>query len=327
MVSPGELRLLETLTEKDAFEPEIADNGSVSYPNVTRLLDDDDGGPADVLERFATRGVLASEFVSKVYVCPECATEGLQYTTVCPACEAAHAIETTVLEHVCGYAGPETEFEVEDGYRCPDCEMELQSEDVDETERYVCNECPEVFDIPDDRLWCRECFSRFPPLEAIEQALYRYSLTPDGKQWLDRQEGALRTVAEALEERRFETEIDATVTAESESRPVHVLAEDNLMGEQRIVTIHETPDTESVDSFCEFANSIGAHPVVITTSGAVEEGVAARAEGSELTVLAFEGEGTLEAEYDTVERAGAHQQGFFKRLTAALEVPVRKEQR
>ncbi|WP_306059835.1 TackOD1 domain-containing metal-binding protein [Natronococcus wangiae] len=325
MVSPGELRLVETLIEKETFEPEIAENGSVSYSEAAQLLDDADGAPAAVLERFAARGVLASEFVAKVYVCPECTAEGLQYTTVCPACESAHALETLFLEHVCGYAGPETEFEAENGYRCPDCEMDLESVDIEKQEHYVCNDCSETFDIPDERLWCRECLSTFPPLDAIEHVLYQYSLTPDGKRWLDRQKDARRTAAETLQERRFETEIDATVSDDAASRSVHVLAEDDLMGERRVVSIHETPDTESVDAFCAFATSVGAHPVVITTSGAVSKDVAARSEDADLTLLAFE-DGTLEPEYEIVESVEAAQQGLFQRLTAALEVPGRKGQ-
>lgn len=86
MVSPGELRIIDELIPNGEYKPEISAEGTVSYPNVTQLLDDVDDDPADVLEHFATRGVLANEFVSKVYVCPECTTEGLQYTTVCSAC-------------------------------------------------------------------------------------------------------------------------------------------------------------------------------------------------------------------------------------------------
>ncbi|SEH14427.1 hypothetical protein SAMN04487967_1596 [Natronorubrum sediminis] len=323
MVSPGELRLVNKLTEKESFEPEITDTGAVSYPDVTQLLDDADGKPADVLEHFASRDVLAGEFVSKVYICPECTTEGLQYTTVCPACEAPNATETLVLEHACGYAGPELEFDAGDKYHCPDCEMELQSEDVDETTRYVCNECTEIADVPDERLWCRECFSIIQTLAAIERVLYRYSLSPTGKQWLSRQKDARQTIAEALEERRFEIEIDMTVTTEATSQSVHVFAEDSMMGDQRVVGIYETPDTDRVDEFCEIANSLEAHPIVITTSGTVEEDVTARAESAELTLLAFDGDGTLTTEYDTV---GSDKQGFLQRLTAAIDVPVRERQ-
>jgi hypothetical protein len=326
MVLPEELRLIDTLTDEDEFEPEIADNGAVSYPEVTRLLDDANSDPAAVLEHFTSRGVLMSEFVSKVYICPECTTEGMQYTTVCPVCEDEHAIQTIVFKHGCGYVGPSEEFEDGRDYRCRNCELRLQFEDIDETQRYVCNECGEVFDTPDDRLWCRECVCMLPPLKTIEQALYRYSLTPDGKRWLDRHKDARQAVAEALQERRFETEIDATITNESESRLVHVLAEDTLMDERRLVAIYETPNIESVNAFCAFANSVEAHPIVITTSGIVEDDVAAHAEDSELTLLAFKGDEMLEAAYETVESATTHQQGFFQRLTAAIEVPGRKGQ-
>lgn len=327
MVSPGELRLVASLTEDGAeFEPEIADSGAVSYPEAARLLDDADGDPADVLERFAARGVLANEFVSKVYVCPECSAEGMQYTTVCPACEAAHAVETSVLEHACGYAGPATEFEFEGGHRCPNCEMTLQSEDVTEGERYVCEECREVFDTPDDRLWCRDCLYMFPTEETIERVLYRYALTPDGERWLDRHRTAREVIAESLQERRFETEIDTTVTDESgDTLPVHVLAEDDLMGDRRLVAIHETPDADSVDAFCAFAESAGAHPIVVTTTGAVEGGVASRAETAELTLLSFEEDETLDPDYDVVEDA-PRQRSVFQRLSAAVDVPAWKGQ-
>lgn len=327
MVSPGELRLVDSLTEDDTeFEPEIAESGAVSYPEAARLLDDADGDPADVLERFAARGVLANEFVSKVYVCPECSAEGMQYTTVCPACEAAHAVEKTVVEHVCGYVGSEPEFEADGRSRCPNCEERLQPEDVTEADRYVCEECTEVFDTPDHRLWCRDCLYMFPPDETIERVLYRYALTADGERWLDRQRTARETIAESLEERSFETEIDATVDdGAGNPVPVHVLAEDDLMGDRRLVAIHETPSTERIDSFCAFAESVDAHPIVVTTSGTVEEGVAARAETSEVTLLSFREGGTLEADYDVVENV-PDQRGFFRRITAAVDVPAWKGQ-
>lgn len=327
MVSPGELRLIDAVLEDGAVEPDISEDGSVSYSRVADLLDEPDDEPAAVLERFAGRDVLDQEFVSKVYVCPDCGAEGLQYTTVCPACGDPHAVETEVIEHACGYVGPESEFDADDGYRCPDCEQDLESVDIEKKRRYSCHECPESFDVPDDRLRCRECSSMVPPLEAIERVLYRYDVADEGEAWLGRQKAARRTAAAALEERRFETEVDVAV--DGASRPVHVLAEDRLMGERRIVAIHELPDAEAVDAFVAFAASVDAHPVVVTTSGTVESDVAARAERSELTVLAFDdgGEGSLVPEYEATDSVGAHRSGLFQRLTAALEVPGRSDRR
>lgn len=326
MVSPGELRLVTELTEDGAeFEPEITDDGTVSYPSVGLILDDSDGEPFEILDRFAARGVLHDEFVSKVYVCPECDSEGMQYTSVCPACESAHAIEMAVFEHACGYVGPVSDFETGGGYSCPNCEMALQSEDLDGEKRYVCQECTEVFDTPDHRLWCRDCLYMFEPQEAIERVLYRYSLTDEGERWLDRHLTARRVVAETLQERRFDTEIDTTATDEDgETHPVHVLAEDVLLGERRVVAIEETPDTESVEEFRELAASVDAHPIVVTTTGTVEEGVAKRAD-EDLTLLTVQPDGTLESSYEVIEDSH-HRRSVFQRLTAAVDVPAWKGQ-
>jgi hypothetical protein len=327
MVSPGELRLVASLTDEGAeFDPEIADSGAVSYPDAARPLDDADGDPVDVLERFAVRGVLENEFVSKVYVCPECSAEGMQYTTVCPACEAAHAVETRVLEHACGHVGPETEFKSAGDHRCPSCESTLQSEDVTEGVQYVCHECREVFDTPDDRLWCRDCLYMFPPEETTELVLYRYGLAPEGERWLDRHTTAREVIAESLRERRFETEVDTTVADDTgDARPIHVLATDDLMDDRRLVAIHETPDDETVDAFCAFAESVGAHPIVITTTGTVERGVGSRAETSELTLLSFGEDGSLGSDYEVVEDS-QHRPSVFQRLSAAVDVPAWKSQ-
>ncbi|AGB38831.1 TackOD1 domain-containing metal-binding protein [Natronococcus occultus] len=327
MASPGELRLIERLTSTEVFEPEIDDDGAVSYTEAGQCLDATDGEPVTVLERFTARGVLADEFITKVYVCPDCTTEGLQYTTACPACKDPHAVQTTLVEHSCGHTGQESAFETDDGYRCPECEQDLKSVDIEKKHRYICKACSERFQTPANRLRCRECATHLPPLEATERVLYRYSLTDAGRQWLDRQKRARQTAKETLEERRFTTEVDTTVTDGGTSQPVHVLACDELMGEQRVVAIHETPTIDDVDRFCAFANeSIDAHPVVITTSGAVETDVATRAAETELTVLAFDGngEGTLEPEYETVETAQAHEAGLFQRLSAVLEIPGRQ---
>jgi hypothetical protein len=326
MVSPGELRTLDQLVDQDAFEPEIADDGTVSFSDVAQYLDEQDGDPSTILERYTARGTLVSEFVSKVYVCPTCSTEGMQYTTICPACESPHISRTVVLEHICGHLGPESQFEDDEGYSCSSCEGEMTPENTEQLERYSCNECSEICETPDDRLWCRDCFSMTPTLEASERLLYRYALAPGGEQWIARQKYARETIANALEERGFETEIDATITDGSRSYPVHVSATDSLLGEKRMVNVYETPTSKDVESFCAFVDLVGGHPIVITTSGTAEEEVVLRAESSELTLLTFGNGGTLETDYEIAERSTT-QEGFFQRLTTILEVPGRNGQR
>lgn len=324
MVSPGELRLVAELTEGNGeFTPEIEDDGTVSYPAAERILDEHDDDPIAILERFAARGVLANEFVSKVYICPECETEGMQYTTACPNCESAHAVETVVFEHAaCGYVGPKDRFGADSQYACPDCGMAVQPEDLDAEQRYACRDCGEVFETPDHRLWCRDCLYMFPPGETVERALYRYGLGEGGADWIERHRAAREAITNTLEERRFDTRVDTTVGDSSGTeRSVHVLAEDDLLGERRVVAIEETPAIERVEAFRDLADAVGAHPIVITTAGTVGEEVAQRAQTDDITVLAAQPDGTLESDYEVTEGA-PERGGFFERLTTAVDVPA-----
>ena len=327
MVSPGELRVLLELSNGDGeFTPETGPGGAIEYPAAAQLLDTHDGDVLDVLERFGARGVLEGEFVSKVYSCPECATQGMQYTSACPSCESAHAIETTVAEHrSCGYTGEQSEFERESGMVCPECQTSVTAENLDRAERYACKECSEVFEAPDHRLWCRDCLYMFPPEETIERALYRYRITEDGREWTDRHHAARTSVADSLEERRFEVTIDTTVEGEGRSYPVHVYAEDPLLGDRRVVAIAERPTAEAVEQFSELARDAGAHPIVITTTGAVSEDVATRANSSELTLLSARPDGSLDSEYEVTDGT-PHGRSLFQRLTSAMDVPAWKGQ-
>lgn len=327
MVSPGELRVLLELSDGEGeFTPETGPGGAVEYPAAQRLLDERDGDILDVLERFDARGILEGEFVSKVYSCPECETQGMQYTTACPACESAHAVETTLAEHRdCGLTVPESEFEDEQGTFCPECETPVDGEDLDRARRYICKECSEVFDEPDHRLWCRDCLYMFPPEETIERALYRYRITEDGHEWTQRHREARAAAADMLEERRFEVSVDTTTEGEGTTYPVHVFAKDPLLGERRVVALAERPTEEGVDAFCDLAREVGALPIVVTTTGAVSETVARRANTSELTLLSAHPDGTLDSNYEVGER-GPRGQSLFKRLTSAMDVPAWKGQ-
>ncbi|WP_122088313.1 TackOD1 domain-containing metal-binding protein [Halalkalicoccus subterraneus] len=327
MVSPGELRVLLELSDGEGeFTPETGSGGAVNYPAAQRLLDERDGSVLAVLERFERRGILAGEFVSKVYSCPECETQGMQYTTACPACESAHAVKASLAEHrICGLTAPESEFEDSEGLYCPECEMAIDSGELERSEQYLCRECSETFDDPDHRLWCRDCLYMFPPEETIERALYRYRITEDGREWAERHHDAREAAADMLEERRFEVNVDVTAESEGTTYPVHVFAKDPLLGERRVVALAERPTEETVDAFCDLAREVGALPIVVTTTGAVSEAVAQRANTSELTLLSAHPDGTLDSDYEVGER-GPRGQSLFRRLTSAMDVPAWKGQ-
>ncbi|MCH7662206.1 MAG: hypothetical protein IH933_17100, partial [Euryarchaeota archaeon] len=77
--------------------------------------------------------------------------------------------------------------------------------------------------------------------------------------------------------------------------------------------------------FSELARDAGAHPIIITTTGAVSEDVATRANSSELTLLSARPDGSLDSEYEVTDGTPPGQ-SLFQRLTSAMDVPAWKGQ-
>ena len=259
MVSPGKLRAVRELQDGaiDAFDPSIDETGDVSYPIVERHLDERDGDLLDFLEAMANRGVLSSEFEYKVYVCPNCVTEGMQYSTGCGACGSVHTTrESTAVHPVCGGTlsadrctetvenGKEVreegtdqeetqeadqeetqeanqeetqEADQEETLYCSNCDEEVLLDDLERDRRYRCQECSSWFDSPTHRLWCRNCLSVYPPEKTRERPLYRYTLTAVGDRWLTEQVEGRRSLVETFEARGYETDVDTTVPTSSGS--------------------------------------------------------------------------------------------------------------
>lgn len=302
MVSPGKLRAIRELRDGDreAFEPTIDEAGRVSYPFAEDHVDDGDGEPVDVLETLADRGVLASEFQHKVYVCPSCSSEGLQYSTGCPHCGSVHATrERAVVHPECGRTiGPEhgekredpPEGETENEY-CPECDEEVPADDVEADRRYRCRDCESWFDEPTHRLWCRECPRVYAPGDVHERALYRYPLTDAGEQWVTAQVAGRRSLAETLEARGYETSVDTGVgTPAGETVPVHVHAEDDLLDDRIVADVHSRPTTGDVRRLLEAAGD-RARPMIVLTDGEVDEHVAGLLDAEDVTVASTTEEG------------------------------------
>ncbi|MHC3436803.1 TackOD1 domain-containing metal-binding protein [Natrialbaceae archaeon A-gly3] len=302
MVSPGKLRAVQELKDGDreAFEPTIDETGRVSYPFAEDHVDDRDGEPVEVLEALADRGVLASAFQHKVYVCPGCAAEGLQYSTGCPHCGSVHAIRERAAVHT----ACETTFEPDrregqedtpegkaEGEYCPACDEDVPPDDLEVDRRYRCQDCASWFDEPTHRLWCRECPRVYAPGDAHERALYRYPLTDAGIQWVTSQVAGRRSLAETLEARGYETRVDTSVRAPAgETVPVHVYAEDDLLDDRIVADVHSRPTTGDVRRLLEAAGD-RARPIIALTDGEVDERVAGLVDAEDVTVVSATEEG------------------------------------
>ena len=320
MVSPGTLQVVNTLGEgvNHTYEPTIRDSGEVSYPSAEELLDDRDDDAVIVLEQLADRSLLDREFQSKVYICPECLTDGMQYSTACPSCGSIEAFETTLVEHTeCGTVDVEESFR--DGI-CPGCERQVAEETLSSQRRYVCQGCESWFDTPANRLRCRECLHVCQPTDSHERVLYVYTLGSGGERWLDEQLTARDSIAEELSERRFETTIDAVVTADDGTDyPVHVYAVDTVLDNRIVAEVHDQPTRADIEYLIEAADALSAHPILVTTSGVVSEAVSERLSGVDVTVMTSDGEGGLEQAYRVTDEPRSTE-SFVQRLASSLDV-------
>jgi DNA-directed RNA polymerase subunit RPC12/RpoP len=323
MVSPGTLSLLTALDDGSPAELEPTvdpDTGTVGYPDAERLLNATDDPPFELLESLAERGVLEKSFEEKVYICPDCDAEGLQYTTACPDCGSAYTVETDLFEHLdCGCVEPRTTFEAGDGYVCPNCEEHLDSlARIEQGRLHTCQDCGEWAESPAHRLACRACGELHAPLEAIERALCRYALTDTGGQWLRTQLTARDALVAALDDRDLSVSVDRALTDDAgTAHHVHVYGEDPLFDNQTVGAIHERPTVENVATLREAADAAGARAVLVTTTGSVGERAAAVAESADITVLRADSAGDLHREYEVTEdpRSGM---GIVQRITSAV---------
>lgn len=315
MVAPDRLQLLVDLSNGTAEEytPVVdEETREVSYPEARQVVGDAD---REVLEALADRSLLERTFEEKVYLCPSCEAEGMQYTTVCRNCESPYAVETEVLYHPeCETTRPKAEFATDDGFRCPTCETDVPDEEVHGSWGYVCHDCEACTDAPDHRLWCRSC-DRLAPLEdGIERVLCRYDLSATGEGWLETQLAAREAIRSALESRGFDTRTDEPIDREETIDRVHVYGEDPLLDRAVVADVHERATLEDIERLRDAAENASA--ILVTTSGTVDERVAAVARKEGIKILGVGEDGELRREIDVTEDAPGPT--LIQRLTSAV---------
>lgn len=330
MVSTGKLRLLSSLNagSPECFEPTVDDEGRVEYSEAHDILNRGDGTGMEALTSLAERGFLHKEYTTKVYVCPSCQIEGMQYSTACPFCETTHTVRTSFFEHDhCGYTGESTEFEPEDDtdmYQCPDCEREFDSADITIEQKHLCKECGESVESPSHRLWCIDCLHLCPPRKATEQPLYDYELTEKGTQEYETQTTARERLADELDTRGFDVSIDTTVsTDETESYPVHIHAEDDLLSQQIVADIHSTVTSDKLQYISTAAQEIGAQPLLLTPDGSISRETLQIAHQHGVTILWIAQDDSLKR-HQSVDDQHRTRSNIVDRLSSAVGLTPKK---
>ncbi|WP_433634430.1 hypothetical protein [Halomicrococcus sp. NG-SE-24] len=325
MASPGIVRLMADLwkDEVDGIHPIVdIDTGEVTYPEANARLDERDDSAFEVLETLAEQNRLHREFQEKQYICPQCTAKGMQYTSACPSCGSPETTRTERYRHTaCGHEGLHDQFVDDEEVVCQECEISLNSlEQLESDTAHVCNNCDVIFQTPDHRLRCRDCHLVTHPMQSTERILYQYYLTPQGEEWIEEQLTARQAVAETLQNRTLQTDIDTTVTNGSDNDiPVHISAYDELLNDHIIAAVHEQPDESAITNLLRTAADVDAQAILATTSGTVVgEDVDQLVTNDRLTILQVTAGGTLNHDYEVVADPTTHN-SFVGRIASIFE--------
>jgi hypothetical protein len=324
MVRADALRLLSALSDGSlaGFAPTIDDEGRVEYTEARRRLEYHGASPRETLDSLSEVGLLDKEYTTKVYVCPSCRTEGLQYIMACPFCESTHTDRPAFFEHdPCGYVGPSTEFEEggSDKHRCPNCDVQIDSSELTIERKHRCLDCEERFDTPDHRLWCRSCLHLCLPEDAIENTLYDYNLSDDGERWCASQIAARDLLANKFESRGFEVEVDTVVQNAEEVYPVHLRAEDALLDQQLVVDVHSSVNAQDVRYVSTAAQQLEAQPLLLSVDDDPSTEILRTAKEHGVTVLQLERDDSI-TRPSAVEVETESGSNLVKRVTSAFDL-------
>ncbi|NHV07309.1 MAG: hypothetical protein HA495_08245 [Thaumarchaeota archaeon] len=192
-LSEDEQKLIAKILEKDVklLKPKYSPTKGFVY--------DIDGEIGLELSKFLSlanglveKDFLQRKFYKKIPTCPNCGSQRLLFTFVCPFCKSSNWSKGKAIQHLtstCNYMGFESEF-VDNV--CPNCGQELKSARIDEgggtlslpvdykvyDVYYKCNSCERFFEHPAVSALCLDCSvsSDFDSLNWID--LYTYEPSP-----------------------------------------------------------------------------------------------------------------------------------------------------
>lgn len=141
------------------------------------------------------KGYIKRDEKDRVFTCPVCNSAKVRPRGYCPNCGSFKIVPTRLVQHViCGYTGPEAEFETEkEGeYRCPSCGARFPDTGDQLTvfgSVFYCESCGRVFKDPQYKFVClnrdtvlHTSYYEFNPLDSAYTILFKYKLSDKGRE-------------------------------------------------------------------------------------------------------------------------------------------------
>ncbi len=277
---PKVVRLFELLTEAEtpALEPVFAPcrDGWVRYPAVEEHLGVDPDFTVRFLEDLHRLGYLHKKFHDRVQFCPACNSQDLKLSAFCPKCHSAHLVRKVLLEHKnCGYIGPEEDFGRGESRLCPKCRVELVLVGSDYQSlgnRYVCGDCHEVVENPEEKWMCRACRRFFEKQDIRELVLCRYEVNQEQLSKLRVERIPKARVREFLTREGYEIQESVHATGRSGAEHEIDLLATKRSGplEHRIVvgfaSAEKAVDSEEVIKLYAKAYDVDAQDIILVAS-------------------------------------------------------------
>ncbi|MEM2321410.1 MAG: hypothetical protein QXS79_05990 [Candidatus Bathyarchaeia archaeon] len=141
----------------DVIEPKVEFRDAVRYPAFNNTV----GSAKDIRESLhllCEAGVLSSEVVDNIAICPHCQSHRLMIRYQCPSCGSSRLVRGRMIEHLaCGHIDFEDKFRSGEGLLCLNCRKPLGQLGVDYrvfSSLYRCLSCKSAFSDPKVEYLC-----------------------------------------------------------------------------------------------------------------------------------------------------------------------------
>ncbi|MCX8171700.1 MAG: hypothetical protein N3E47_07055 [Candidatus Bathyarchaeota archaeon] len=183
-------RVLKAL--KDGFlnsmDPVIGFSSGVEYPALQGFFSSTEEAN-EALSLLSEIGLLRSEIVDNVAVCPVCQSHRLMVRMRCPSCSSSRLVRGAMIEHLsCGHIDFEERFKGGEGLVCPRCGKPLGPLGVDYRTfsfLYRCLGCRSVFSSPKIEHLCSNGHS-FGGSDLTIQVVRAFKFNPEKSFLLER---------------------------------------------------------------------------------------------------------------------------------------------
>lgn len=171
-----------------SIEPTVNFDSGIDYPSLHGFFDSVDEASRSLL-MLCEAGLLTSEVVDNVAVCPVCQSHRLMIRMRCPSCSSSKLTRGAMIEHLaCGHIDFEERFKSGNGLVCPRCGKPLGSIGSDYRTfsfLYRCLACRGVFSNPKVEYLCGNGHV-FSEGDLSIQAIRLFRLNPNKISLLDR---------------------------------------------------------------------------------------------------------------------------------------------